>query len=564
MAIEEESIQQLKNRLDIVDVVGRYVELKKDGAGYKANCPFHDEKTASFKVSPSKQIYHCFGCGAGGDSIKFMMEYEKLSYPEAIEKLAEEYNFPLKYTDNYHQKSKIDNTILEELSHFFRRELQSYPPALEYLKSRGVYDSSIEKFELGYAPRSEKTMQFLKNKGMSEKEGLELGIVARDESSGRTYARFTNRVIFPIFNPSGKIVGFGGRIIVARDDIGKYINSPQSRIFDKSTLLYGYHKAKNTIMKKGRIIVVEGNLDVVMLHQAGWTNAVATLGTAFTEKIIPLLKRGNPEVILAYDGDRAGINAAFKAAMMLSLKGFRGGVVIFKGGKDPADMVKADETDTLKKLFNHATDFISFCLAQIVAKYNLAQPLQKEQARNEAVAYLTKLSPLIQDEYRPYLATLLHIDPRHIRLSSDNSPQVPQNTPPSAQNFSQKEDIAELSVIKTLLNNPKMIDRLLDILSSEVFTMHKEAFERLIGNEIDHPILRGIQIREDLISYDDETLLAQVRFLLRRYYEKELAKIRFRKDLTIEKKSFIIRKIREIILRLKKGETVPYESFSTF
>jgi DNA primase len=555
MAIEEESIEQLKNRLDIVDVVGRYIELKKDGAGFKANCPFHDEKTASFKVSPSKQIYHCFGCGAGGDAIKFVMEYEKLNYPEAIEKLANEYNIHLRYTDDGYKKDRVDTTILEELNHFFKRELQSYKPALEYLLSRGVYESSIEKFELGYAPRSDKSLEFLRNKGVKLKEGLELGILAQNED-GRVYARFTNRVIFPIFNPNGKIVGFGGRIITQRDDIGKYINSPDTKIFDKGSLLYGYHKAKDTIYKKGRVIVVEGNLDVVMLHQAGWSNTVATLGTAMTPKVIPLLKRGDPEVILAYDGDRAGIGAAFKAAMMLSLQGIRGGVVIFKDGLDPADMVKSGREDELKKLFNSSKKFIEFCLDEIALKYDLGDALEKEKALKEEMAYLNKLSPIIQDEYKGYLSTLLGVAERHITLKKSAKDVVDPS-------FFKKEDIAELTLLKTLLSNPKSIDRLLDIISIDMFKSHKKEFELLLGNELDHPLIRGLYIREDIDEFNDKELNRQVIFMLRRYYEDQLSRLKFDKVLSMREKSFKIRKLRDIINRLKKGEMVSYESIGT-
>ncbi len=555
MAIEEESIEQLKNRLDIVDVVGRYIELKKDGAGFKANCPFHDEKTASFKVSPSKQIYHCFGCGAGGDAIKFVMEYEKLNYPKAIEKLANEYNIHLRYTDDGYKKDRVDTTILEELNHFFKRELQSYKPALEYLLSRGVYESSIEKFELGYAPRSDKSLEFLRNKGVKLKEGLELGILAQNED-GRVYARFTNRVIFPIFNPNGKIVGFGGRIITQRDDIGKYINSPDTKIFDKGSLLYGYHKAKDTIYKKGRVIVVEGNLDVVMLHQAGWSNTVATLGTAMTPKVIPLLKRGDPEVILAYDGDRAGIGAAFKAAMMLSLQGIRGGVVIFKDGLDPADMVKSGREDELKKLFNSSKKFIEFCLDEIALKYDLGDALEKEKALKEEMAYLNKLSPIIQDEYKGYLSTLLGVAERHITLKKSAKDVVDPS-------FFKKEDIAELTLLKTLLSNPKSIDRLLDIISIDMFKSHKKEFELLLGNELDHPLIRGLYIREDIDEFNDKELNRQVIFMLRRYYEDQLSRLKFDKVLSMREKSFKIRKLRDIINRLKKGEMVSYESIGT-
>jgi DNA primase len=558
MAIEEESIQTLKNRLDIVDVVGRYIELKKDGAGFKANCPFHDENTASFKVSPSKQICHCFGCGAGGDSIKFVMDYENLSYPEAIEKLASEYNIQLKYTNNGYKKERDDKRVLEELNLFFRKQLLEYKDAKEYFLSRGVYESSIEKFELGYAPESKKSLDFLREKGVKLKEGLDLGVLAQNED-GRVYARFTNRITFPIFTPGGKIVGFGGRIITQRTDIGKYINSPETRFFDKSSLLYGYHKARNTIMKKGRIIVVEGNLDVVMLHQAGWTNTVATLGTAFTEKIIPLLRRGNPEIILAYDGDRAGLEAAFKAATMLSVRGMRGGVVIFERGVDPADMVKDGKTEELKKLFNTSQNFIEFCLTQISSKFDKSDAMQKELALKESLSYLSKLSPIIQDEYKAYLSATLNISQRHIKIQ-----QAPRQTfNPSDEVTNKKEDIAELSIIKTLLSNPQMIDKLLDVISIDIFNTHQQEFELLIGNEVQNPLLVGISMRDDILEYENDELDEQIRFLLRRHYNTMLLKIRHKSDLSIEQKSFYIRKIRDIISRLQKGEMVAYESFST-
>jgi len=390
--IEQESIESLKNRLDVVDVVGRYLELKKAGANFKANCPFHDENSPSFVVSPSKQIYHCFGCGKGGDSIKFVMEYENLNYPEAIEKLASEYNVQLKYTqgdrDNYHDKKILDNYNL-----FFRKQLINHPEAKEYFLSRGVYESSMEKFELGYAPHSQESLKYLNQSGVSMKEGLELGIIAKSDD-GRVYARFSKRITFPVFTAGGKLVGFGGRIIDQRDNVGKYINSPTTKIFDKSTLLYGYHKAKTTIMKKGQIIVVEGNLDVVMLHQAGFTSAVATLGTALTEKHIPLLKRGDPKIILAYDGDNAGVAAAFKAATMLSHRGMHGGVVIFAKGVDPADMVKEGKENELKQLFSKTKGIVEFCLEHIVNQQDTHNPIQKEQAVKEAVHYLNTDSPL--------------------------------------------------------------------------------------------------------------------------------------------------------------------------
>ncbi len=553
--IEQESIETLKNRLDIVDVVGRYLELKKSGANFKANCPFHDENSPSFVISPSKQIYHCFGCGAGGDSIKFVMEYENLNYPEAIEKLASEYNVQLRHTkgdrDNYHDKKILDNYNL-----FFRKQLTLFGPAKEYFLSRGVYESSIEKFELGYAPHSQESLQYLNQSGVSMKEGLELGIIAKSDD-GRVYARFSKRITFPVFTAGGKLVGFGGRIIDQRENVGKYINSPTTKIFDKSTLLYGYHKAKTTIMKKGEIIIVEGNLDVIMLHQAGFTNAVATLGTALTQKHIPLLKRGDPKIILAYDGDSAGITAAFKAASMLSHLGMHGGVVIFAKGIDPADMVKEGKSEELKKLFAKPKGFIEFCLEHIISQFDTHNPIHKEQALKEAVTYLNTLSPMLQDEYKGYLSAILSVQERHIHLH-----QAPQQTMQTTQNPTRRhEDIAELSIIKTLLSNPRMIDRILNVISSDIFQNHKQELDLVIGNEIEHPLLAGINIRDDIKEYEDEEFTRQIIFLLRRYYNNELRKINSITTLSLNEKSFIIRKIREVLNRLQRGELVPYENF---
>lgn len=552
--IEQESIESLKNRLDIVDVVSRYLELKKAGANFKANCPFHDENSPSFVVSPSKQIYHCFGCGAGGDSIKFVMEYEKLNYPEAIEKLASEYNVQLKYTqgdkDNYHDKKILDNYNL-----FFRKQLINYPEAKEYFISRGVYESSMEKFELGYAPHSQESLKYLNQSGVTMKEGLSLGIIAKSDD-GRVYARFSKRITFPVFTAGGKLVGFGGRIIDNRENVGKYINSPTTKLFDKSTLLYGYHKAKTTIMKKGEIIIVEGNLDVVMLHQAGFTNAVATLGTALTEKHIPLLKRGDPKIILAYDGDGAGVAAAFKAASMLSQRGMHGGVVIFAKGIDPADMVKEGKEDDLKQLFSKTKGFVEFCLEHIVKQFDTHNPIQKEQALKEAINYLNTLSPMLQDEYKGYLSAILGVQERHVRIK-----QAPQQQNVQTQIEGKNEDIAELSIIKTLLSNPRMIDRILNVISSEIFQTHRRELDLVIGNEIKHPLLMGIEIRDDIIEYQDEEFTQQIIFLLRRHYNNELRKINAITTLSLTQKSFLIRKIREVLNRLKRGELVPYENF---
>ncbi|MDP1785199.1 MAG: DNA primase, partial [Sulfuricurvum sp.] len=332
--ITADSIEGLKSRLDIVDVVGSYIELKRAGANFKAPCPFHDEKSPSFTVNPARQKYHCFGCGVGGDSISFVMEYEKLNYPEAIEKLAVSVNFSLQYTDNNERKER--SNLLDQLNGWYQKLLDTHAVAKTYLTDRGIFSSSIERFGIGYAPASAQTLEFLKQHRYSIQESVEQGAIGSD--GGREFARFIERITFPIHAPNGSIVGFGGRTITGHQ--AKYVNSAQNAIFNKSRLLYAYPLARESIYKHKEIIVTEGYLDVVMLHQAGFTQSVATLGTALTAEHLPLLRKGEPRVLVAYDGDKAGRAAALKASKLLSMGGFEGGVILFEGGKDPADMIK--------------------------------------------------------------------------------------------------------------------------------------------------------------------------------------------------------------------------------
>ncbi len=546
--IEQNSIENLKNRLDIVEVIGSYIELKKSGANYKARCPFHSEDTPSFVVSPSKQIYHCFGCGAGGDAISFVMSYDKLSYPEAIEKLANDFNVPLSYTKGSFEK-KDDRRVLEQINQFYKKNLFSNQGAKDYLENRGIYTSSIEKFEIGYAPSSSKTISFLKESLLSFEDALKTGILGKDER-GNVYARLIERITFPIYAPNSKIVGFGGRTI--SNHPAKYINSPQTYLFNKSKLLYGYHLARESIIKKGRVIVTEGYLDVIMLHQAGFSECVATLGTALTSEHLPLLRRSEPKVILSYDGDRAGIEAAFKASKMLIASSIDGGVVIFDKGKDPADMVKDGDIATLKSLFNKPKPFANFVIEQIAYKYDLKNPLQKQKALKEGVEFLRTLSPLLQDEYKNYLSTILKIDKRVIKI------QNRKNYTPQGTISTKREDLAELSVIKTLLLKPKLLDMVLENIAEDIFRVHQDLIIKVIGKE-DIQGFEGILLRDDINELDEEGLKKQLRMMLIKYYQLRLESTKARDDINYEKKSFLIRKIQDKIYRLKRGEIVEYE-----
>jgi len=544
--ISQDSIEGLKARIDILDVISNYIEVKKAGANFKAVCPFHDEKSPSFVISPQKQIYHCFGCGAGGDAIKFVMEYEKLNYPEAIERLADQNNYTLHYTDNKNPQKK-HSQIMEKLSQWYQSLLTTMPTAQAYLNERGISMASIEKFGIGYAPESFKTIQFIKSNQFNMAEAVELGVAGSE--GGREYARFMERIIFPIHSANGASVGFGGRTITGHQ--AKYINSPQTPLFNKSRLLYAYDLAKQAIYKQRQIIITEGYLDVVMLHQAGFNQAVATLGTALTPEHLPLLRKGDPRVIMAYDGDNAGRAAALKASKLLSAGGFDGGVVIFEGGLDPADMVHTGQIDTLNTMFLSPKPFIEFVLEEILLNFDLRNPKAKEQALHESIGYLKTLSPLLQEEYKGFLAARLAISPSLIRLTQQ------QETQNRAPRMTSAYDVWELSLIKSMMENPALGNQILDYISVDMLQFHPFEFDLVIQQKFDDPHLMAIALNESIKSYTDEqSLHNELITFLTQHYNRKLKKVLTQQHDSFEKKSFLIREIRGKIATLKQGKLV--------
>ncbi len=545
--IAQESIDGLKTRLDIVDVIGNYVELKKAGSNFKGLCPFHDEKTPSFSVSPAKQFYHCFGCQASGDAIKFVMEYEKLTYPEAVEKLAAQYNYTLQYTRG--QPMQQRSRLMETLAAWYRSLLDKTPAATAYLKQRGVYASSIERFGIGYAPASHLTIGFLKQQQFSMAEAVELGVAGA--SDGREYARFIERIVFPIHAPNGAIVGFGGRTITGHQ--AKYVNSPQTKLFNKSRLLYAYHLARESIHKRKEMIVTEGYLDVVMLHQAGFTQAVATLGTALTSDHLPLLRKGEPRIVMAYDGDAAGRTAALKAARLLSGAGFDGGVVLFSGGLDPADMVHEGRIEALEAMFRSPIPFVDFVLQSIVGAHDLSNPRDKERALGEATTYLKTLSPLMQEEYKHRLAAQLGISPALVRTNA--AVVRPAALPLQGDTF---RDLWELSLIKTVTEKPETLDRLLDFIAPQMLRFHASAFEKALAGRHDDPELVAIAMDERIpVFADEDELTKELILFLRKHYEQRRQALMRDPSIPSDKKFFLNRQILDKISKLKKGELVP-------
>jgi len=453
--IDPKSIERLKAQTDIVDVVGHYLPLKKSGANFVCVCPFHDDKNPSMSVSPSRGIFHCFSCKAGGDAIKFVMDYEKLSYPEAVEKIAGLQNFTLNYVRGG-EPAKENKHILENANAFYRSLLYKTPAAVEYLYSRGITDELIDKFELGFAPESAQTIRLLQNEQIEPKEALEVGIVKQNENG--IYASFINRITFPIYTHAGRLVGFGGRTISGNP--AKYVNSPQSAVFDKSTLFYGYHLAKREIFSKNQIIITEGYMDVIMLHKAGFNNVVAVLGTALTTKHLPLLKRGEISVILCFDGDDAGINAATKSALLLAQNEIDGSVVIIEGGADPADMVVAGKIEYLRQIFESGTEIGEFYIRHLASGFDLSRPVQKQKALEAIQAFTTSLKPIVANSYVPLVAKILNIAEGSFWLTRGANTQAAQERMQAyemqnlGKNQRGRKDILEIRFLKTMIENP--------------------------------------------------------------------------------------------------------------
>uniref|UniRef100_UPI0026212314 toprim domain-containing protein n=1 Tax=uncultured Sulfuricurvum sp. TaxID=430693 RepID=UPI0026212314 len=346
------------------------------------------------------------------------------------------------------------------------------------------------------------------------------------------------------------IVGFGGRTITGHQ--AKYVNSSQSAIFNKSRLLYAYHLAREAIYRRREIIVTEGYLDVVMLHQAGFTHAVATLGTALTAEHLPLLRKGEPKIFLAYDGDKAGRAAAFKASKLLSASGFDGGVVLFEGGLDPADMVKNAQTEALNTLLHRPIPFIEFVIAEMIGSYDLQDPKAKESALHEGIGFLKTLTPLLQEEYRPYLASKLGVSPSLIRLGNT------QNTTAKPISLSSHEDTEELSFVKTILEYPHITDSILDFLDVSMFRHHAAEFEAAIRAEPNNPRLNALMMNNSIRVFEGDTGVKKALLtFLENHYTRELKKINTQNTISFDQKSYLIRQLRDKIARLKKGELVP-------
>ena len=381
MYYSDDMIEEVRTRNDIVDVISGYVKLQRKGSSYFGLCPFHNEKSPSFSVSPSKQMYYCFGCGAGGNVFTFLMEYENFTFPEAVKALADRAGMELpemEYSEEAKQQRDLKTAVLEvnKMAAKYYYCLLRAPQgakAMEYLKKRELSDETMRRFGLGYASQySDELYRYLKQQGVSDALMKESGLMSVNERQGM-YDKFWNRVMFPIMDVNGKVIGFGGRVM--GDAKPKYLNSPETIVFDKSRNLYGLHIARTA--RKKYLIVCEGYMDVISLHQAGFTNAVASLGTALTSQHASILKRYTDEVILTYDSDEAGVKAALRAIPLLKTAGIATRVLHMEPYKDPDEFIKALGTEAFQERIDHPQNSFMFELSIIEKSYDMKDPESK-------------------------------------------------------------------------------------------------------------------------------------------------------------------------------------------
>lgn len=477
--ITKESIENLSQRLNIVDIIENYIEVKKQGSSFVCICPFHADKNPSMHINPIKGFYHCFACKAGGDAFKFVMDYEKLSFADAVEKVASLSNFTLSYTKEKQENKKELKSILPSLNAYFKDNLKHHKEVLTYLYQRALNDKDIAKFELGFAGASEDSIRLLQNQKIPLEDAMSVGALKKDENN-EFYASFIWRITFPIYDHKDLLVGFGGRTLNPNVP-AKYVNSPQNILFDKSRIFYAFNIAKENIAKKKEIIVCEGYMDAIAFHKAGFNNAVAVLGTALTEHHLPLIRRYDAKVILCFDNDETGLKAATRSAFLLSTNKIDGKVAILQGGKDPAELVAKNESTKLHNILDEGIELGEFYIRRLISTHSIISALDKQKALETIQKFTFNLEPLVANSYTSLVSNLLKVDEKFIVLSQNSKKTI--QTPLISQNKynfpKEKIHIAELELIAFLKQHPDICNDFKQISDSVCFK-HKILLDKIL------------------------------------------------------------------------------------
>ena len=498
MYYPDELIEEVRMKNDIVDVISGYVRIQKKGSSYFGLCPFHNEKSPSFSVSPSKQMFYCFGCGAGGNVFTFVMQYENYSFQEAVKLLADRagVNLPeMEYGEEVKKRESQRARLLEvnkEAAKYFYYQLRSErgQAGYQYLRRRELSDETIKKFGLGFANvTSDDLVKYLKSKGYEDKLLTEAGLASFDEKYGM-HDKFWNRVMFPIQDSNHRVIGFGGRVM--GDAKPKYLNSPETMIFDKSRNLYGLNFARTS--RAGNIILCEGYMDVIAMHQAGFTQAVASLGTAFTAGQANLLRRYAQEVILAYDSDGAGVTAALRAIGILKEVGLTGKVLNLEPYKDPDEFIKNLGREAFEERIRKAENSFFFELRMLQRDFDLNDPESKTRFHREIAKKLCGFSEEVEREnYIEAVAEKYHIGFENLRklvlgYAAQTGLAVPAARPKSG--IQKKNDPEENKrkpqklLLTWLVEEPAVYQKIKKYISPGDFTedLYKKVAEKLFAD----------------------------------------------------------------------------------
>lgn len=455
-----DDIELIKSKINVVDLIQEYLPLKKSGINFKANCPFHQEHTPSFMVSPERQIWRCFGCGKGGDIFKFLMEKEGYEFKDALEVLAQKAGVVLKKTgkpkDNSIERLYEINQKAAQFYHYLLTEHKLGKKALEYLQGRGLSLSTIKQFNLGYAPQNWETLvRFLKKRAFTLPEMIDSGLVVPSQKGG--YDRFRGRMMFPLADVRGRILGFSGRVL--GDELPKYINTPQTKIFDKGKFLLGLNLSKGVIKEKNEAIIVEGEIDFLMSFQSGIKNVVASKGTALTQAQVEELKKYASTILLCFDTDFAGDAASRRGIEIADKAGLNIKVIDFEGSKDPAELIKSDPK-LWEKAAGEAIPIYDYYLKSVEGRFNSKQAIGKREIFAELLPVWSKISdPITREHYIEKLAAFLQVKEDFVRDGLEKYAKAPI-LPKQAQALDTKKETSEVK-IKPSFDRREMLEQYL-------------------------------------------------------------------------------------------------------
>jgi DNA primase len=462
--IPESFVQEVLARVDIVDLIERHVPLKKGGANYSACCPFHNEKSPSFTVSPTKQFYHCFGCGAHGTAIGFLMEYAGVSFPDAIRELAQQVGLQVPEDERPDPKKQAQSQSLLEITaraaKFYREQLKQSPKAIDYLKSRGLTGEIAARYGIGYAPEGWQGLRTVFGEQYEQQALVEGGLVITNDT-GRRYDRFRDRVMFPIHDQRGNIIGFGGRVLGQGEP--KYLNSPETPLFEKGRELYGLHQARQSIRESNTVVVTEGYMDVVALAQFGFGSAVATLGTATTATHIQKLFRQAERVVFCFDGDKAGRKAARRAleASIEHLADDRAVRFLFLPAEhDPDSYIREEGLVMFQRALNEATPLTDFLLRELRGDLDLSRAEGRARLVFEAKEWVPRMSaPILRAQTVRSLADMAEMDVTEVERALGMEPGNKKNRPPPRRLERQRVVTPTRQLLRLLCVRPQLCEQ---------------------------------------------------------------------------------------------------------